>query len=266
MDTTQLNKEGRELWNQKARFWDELHGDAGNLFHRRLVEPSVLSLLNLQADESILDLGCGNGALARCLDRLGARVSAIDFSAEMIRLAKIRSNGCAANINYQVVDATDKDALLALGRARFDAIVCSMALMDIPIVAPLFAAASELLRPAGRFVFATMHPAFNSNNPVFFMEKADSDGVVRTLTGVKISAYVDIPPVKGSGAPDEPTPHYYYHRPLGALLQEAFTAGFVLDGLLEPTFLPEDADQGGELNWTKMWQIPPVLTARLRLV
>ena len=264
METSQLNEEGRELWNRKARFWDELHGDAGNLFHRRLVEPSILQLLALRNGDRVLDLGCGNGALARRLTREGARVTAVDFSEEMIRLAKGRSRGLASDIDYRTVDATDRDALLSLGAACFDAIVCSMTLMDIPVVAPLFEAASELLRAEGRFVFATMHPAFNSNNPVFFQEKEDRDGGVTTVTGVKIHAYLDLPPVKGSGAPGEPTPHYYYHRPLAALLQEAFEAGFVLDGMLEPAFSAEDADLGSELRWTGMRQIPPVLTARLR--
>lgn len=263
MDTSQLNEEGRELWNRKARFWDELHGEEGNLFHRRLIEPSVLQLLVLRNGERVLDAGCGNGALARRLAAKGARVTAIDFSEEMIRLAKGR--GFAADIDYRIADATDKDALLSLGAGHFDAVVCSMTLMDIPIVTPLFEAASELLRSEGRFVFATMHPAFNSNNPVFFQEKADRDGAVTTVSGVKIHAYLDLPPVKGSGAPGEPTPHYYYHRPLSALLHEAFDAGFVLDGLLEPAFSAEDAELGQELSWTKMRQIPPVLTGRLRL-
>lgn len=264
MDANQLNQEGRELWNRKARFWDELHGDEGNLFHRRLIEPSILQLLALRNGERVLDVGCGNGALARRLARNGAKVSAVDFSEEMIRLAKERSRGLASDIDYRIVDATDKDALVSLGAADFDAILCSMTLMDIPVIAPFFEAASELLRSRGRVVFATMHPAFNSNNPVFFGEKEDRDGVVTTVTGVKIHAYLDLPPVKGSGAPGEPTPHYYYHRPLADLLQAAFDAGFVLDGLLEPAFSAEDADLGSELSWTKMRQIPPVLTGRLR--
>lgn len=262
MDTKQLNEEGRKLWNRKARFWDELHGDRGNLYHRRLVEPSILQLLVLRSGERVLDVGCGNGALARRLAKEGARVSAIDFSEEMIRLAKGRA--FASDINYRVADATDKEGLLSLGAGHFDAIVCAMTLMDIPTVAPLFEAASVLLRAGGRFVFATMHPAFNSNNPVFFQEKVDRDGVVSTVAGVKINAYLELPPVKGAGAPGEPTPHYYYHRPLGALLQEAFEAGFILDGLLEPAFSPADGELGAELSWTRMWQIPPILSARLR--
>ena len=52
MDTRRLNEEGRELWDLKAMFWDELHGEEGNLFHWRLVEPSVLRLLQLKEGET----------------------------------------------------------------------------------------------------------------------------------------------------------------------------------------------------------------------
>jgi SAM-dependent methyltransferase len=152
-----------------------------------------------------------------------------------------------------------------LGIGGFDAIVSSMALMDIPVVAPIYQAASQLLRPQGRFVFATMHPAFNSNNPVFFHEKEDRDGDVCDFFGVKIRAYLDVPPVKGAGAPDEPTPHYYYHRTFSDLLGPAFAAGFALDALLEPAFAADDPEISDRLSWYNLWQIPPVLSGRLRM-
>ena len=262
MNAKKLNVEGREIWNRKASFWDSLHGEAGNDFHRRLIEPGVLQLLDLRAGESVLDIGCGNGALARRLAELGARVTAVDFSAALIDLARGRSQARA--IDYRVLDATDEFAMLQLGADSFDAITCTMALMDMPTITPLFRAASQLLRHDGRLVFATAHPAFNSNNPIFVHEKADRDGVVSDHYGVKIYRYLDLPPVMGSGAPGEPEPHIYYHRPLHELLAEAFDAGFVLDGLLEPTFGDSAAVESERLTWAGMPQIPPVLAGRLR--
>lgn len=265
MNITTLNDEGRELWNRKAAFWDNLHGDRGNVFHRRLIEPSVLRLLNLRAEESVLDIGCGNGALARRLSLLGAAVTAIDFSENLIALAESRSRLSGAQVTYRIVDATDEDALLELGAGRFDALTCTMTLMDIPTIEPLFRAARQLLRQPGRFVFATMHPAFNSNNPIFIREKEDRDGVVSDNLFVKVRDYLDMPPVKGAGAPGEPSPHYYYHRPLSELLGAAFAAGFVLDGLLEPASSQADAASADELSWFRYTQIPPLLCGRLRL-
>ena len=265
MDRKILNEEGRLLWNRKAQFWDALFGEEGNLFHRRLVEPSVVQLLNLQPGETVLDACCGNGVMARRMAALGAQVTAFDFSEEMLRLARGRGTSAGTAIDYQIVDATDDGAMMQLGARRFDAITCSMALMDIPETQQLFRAASLLLRDSGRFVFATMHPAFNSNNPIFIHEKEDRDGIVSEYHAIKLRAYLDMPPVKGSGAPDESSPHYYYHRPLGTLLRPAFDAGFVLDAMLEPAFTTEDAADSAQLSWAWFTQIPPVLACRLRL-
>jgi hypothetical protein len=50
---------------------------------------------------------------------------------------------------------------------------------------------------------------------------------------------------------------------LRQLLSEFFAAGLVLDALEEPAFAPEDADPQRPLSWLSLWQIPPVLVARL---
>ena len=45
LDASALNAEGRRQWEQKAAFWDALHGDEGNRFHRQLVAPAVERLI-----------------------------------------------------------------------------------------------------------------------------------------------------------------------------------------------------------------------------
>ena len=65
------------------------------------------------------------------------------------------------------------------------------------------------------------------------------------------------------GAPDEPAPHLYFHRPLHELLNIAFSSGFVMDGIEEPAF-PAQADAPNTLSWTGLPQIPPVIVVRLR--
>lgn len=259
-----LNEEGRALWDQKAEFWDEMQGDQGNRFHRELISPAVERLLAIQPGERVLDIACGSGMLARRLAELGGVVTAVDFSAKLIERAQQRRQPGGTPVHYAVVDATDEAALVALGEGQFPAVVCSMALMDMPVIAPLYRAVRRLLSPGGRFVFATSHPAFNSNNPAFLSELEDHNGALVVRHSLKISAYLELPPRRGVGSPAEPAPHYYYHRPLSQLLGEAFAAGLVLDALEEPGFGPEGAAEARPLSWASVWQMPPVLAGRLR--
>ena len=42
--------------------------------------------------------------------------------------------------------------------------------------------------------------------------------------------------------PDEPEPHWYFHRPLHELFGAFFQAGFVLDALEEPALATQDTE------------------------
>lgn len=111
--------------------------------------------------QNVLDIACGNGLTSRRLAALGANVTAFDFSANLIERAKARPN-LDSLISYHVLDATDEQALLALGQHRFDSALSNMALFDMSEIEPLFRILPKLLKPNGVFVFSLMHPAFNN--------------------------------------------------------------------------------------------------------
>jgi SAM-dependent methyltransferase len=255
--------ETRQIWDLKAPAWDARMGE-GNAFQRVLVGPAAERLLAVQPGETVLDVACGNGVFSRRLAALGAHVVATDFSARFLELARARGAGQAGQIEYRQADATDAAQLLALGVGRFDAAVCNMALQDMPVVEPLFGALARLLTPAGRFVFTLPHPAFNyPGGTRLALEEDDVEGRVVETYSVRVSNYLTVPPVKGAGMAGEPAPHHYFHRPLSRLLGTGFAAGFVLDGLEEPAFGPEDR-AGRPLGWANFTTVPPVLAARFR--
>lgn len=262
-DPHALTRETQRIWDLKADYWDQRMGE-GNRFHRLLVAPAAERLLALRRDELILDVACGNGAFSRRLAALGARVVATDFSARFLELARARSAEQPDRIEYRQVDATDEAQLLTLGEQRFDAAVCNMALQDMVVAEPLLRALKQLLKPTGRFVFSLPHPAFNfPAGTRLALEEDDRDGSVVETYYVKVSNYLDVPPVKGAGMLGEPAPHFYFHRPLSRIFGACFAAGFVLDGLEEPAFGP-DEPAGRPLGWANFKAIPPVLAARLR--
>jgi 2-polyprenyl-3-methyl-5-hydroxy-6-metoxy-1,4-benzoquinol methylase len=258
-----MNEDGRELWDRKAAFWDELQGTEGTKFHRYLISPVVERLVALKPGERVLDVACGNGVLARRPAELGGHITAVDFSPVLIQRARLRGQASGHPIEYGVVDATDEEALTALGEAQYHAIVCIMALMDMPAIAPLYRAVRQLLRADGRFVFAVPHPVFNSYTPVLVTKRGETAGKMVITHAVEIAAYLEALSFEAGGGADDPAPHVYYHRPLNQLLREAFAAGLLMDALEEPAYRLEDADPSRPMAWSNFPQFPPVLAARL---
>ncbi len=267
-DETTLARQAHEAWEKKAAFWDETMGE-GNAFQRVLIGPATERLLEVRPGETVLDVACGNGVFSRRLAELGASVVATDFSEKFIELARARTEraGYGDAVEYLVADATDEERMFALGEGRFDATVCNMALMDMPSIDPLMRVLRRLLKPEGRFVFSVQHPAFNSNAVRLVLEEEDREGTLVETYSIKVTGYLHVPPGKGAGMPGEPAPHPYFHRSLSELFGACVEAGFVIDGMEEPSFpKPEEGSQppARALSWVNFVGIPPVLLARAR--
>ena len=259
-----LNDESRDNWNTNAEYWDQRMGVEGNDFHLELVEPTQLPLLDLQPDELVLDIACGNGQFARKMAQLGARVVATDFSEQMIVNAKARTGENADRIEFKVVDATSREQLIALGERRFHAAVCTMAIQDIASIDPLFESLSRLLKAGGRFVFSVCHPCFNANPRMQMLaEREEIGNELVTTYSVKVSRYITPAAHKGIAIVGQPVAHTYFHRPISAIFNACFKAGFFLDGIEEPAFQGLEDDRKGP-SWDNFSEIPPMLAARMR--
>ena len=260
-----LNEESRDNWNANADYWDQRMGE-GNDFHLELLEPAQLPLLDLQPDELVLDIACGNGQFARKMAQLGARVVATDISERMIGNAKARTGENADRIEYRVVDATSREQLLALGEGRFDAAVCTMAIMDMASIDPLFESLSRLLKAGGRFVFSICHPCFNANPRMQMLAEREEIGdELVTTYAVKVSRYITPVPHKGIAIVGQPVAQTYFHRPISAIFNAGFKAGFIIDGIEELAFQGLRDDRKGP-SWDNFTEIPPMLAARMRPV
>jgi ubiquinone/menaquinone biosynthesis C-methylase UbiE len=252
-----LHDEVRSTWDELAAFWDE-RVEAGLTWQRHLIQPAVERLLRLQPGERVLEIACGNGDFARRMSELGGQVLAIDFSDRMLEQARVHGG----DIDYRRTDAMDEAAILALGEpGSFDAVVCNMAIMDMESIEPMVAASSRLLTPAGRFVFSTLHPAFNSGN-VRPMVELDMEGSLTETYSVRVSSYSRSSVGRGVAIPGQPVEQWYFHRPLSMILEPFFDHGFAVDGLEEPLVGTEHGKPGTPgFVYT---QVPGVLIARLR--
>jgi 2-polyprenyl-3-methyl-5-hydroxy-6-metoxy-1,4-benzoquinol methylase len=255
---TTINSEVKNIWNTNAVFWDSKIGE-GNDFHKLLIEPIQLKLLDIKKKDKVLDIACGNGQFSRKLNKLGAHVTAIDFSDKFIEIARLKSN---KNIDYRILDITKIDELNSFNGYSFDSIVCTMALMDMENIEVLIKYLPKILKENGKLVFSVLHPCFNSGENILSHERDDLGGEVKNKYFVKIRNYLIEKSYLGIGIDGQPKPQYYFHRSISSLLKVFLKNGFYLDALEEPSF---DNKENAENIFQNVFKnIPPVLICRLR--
>ena len=247
-----------EVWDRIAGFWDD-HIKEGNDFQKKLIMPATDRLIGEVAGRRVLDACCGNGNYARRLAGRGATVTAFDGSAVFIERAKARTPSNV--IDYLTINAASESDLATVA-GPFEAVVCSMALMDLPTLTPLLSAVRRWLSPGGVFVFSVCHPCFNHTTVRMTADMACENGRDRQKFGVAMDHYLSPRMDQSEGIINQPEPHPMFHRPLSVLLGECFSAGLVADAIEEPAF--EFQKSVNAFSWAKRPEIPPALVVRLR--
>jgi len=167
------------------------------------------------AGKNVCDLGCGQGELAHRLSLLGAIVTGVDFSQKLLSFARTLTD----QVQWVHDDAM---TLSSIRDERFDVVVSSLMLMDVPDHMAVFRQSYRILKPGGMMIWLVMHPCFQSPYshpledgsrrvyqyaPQFW--KSHGNGTLRSTLGA-------------------------YHRPISHYVNDFMEAGFSLKRLLEP--------------------------------
>ena len=132
----EYTNDNRWIWDANAHWWDNCIGD-GNDFQTPLIEPSIERLLAVFVGDAILDMAYDAGCFARYIAELRAQVVAFDYNIKFIECPWKRT---------PKDNTTKVNALLSLGVGRFDKAVCTMDLIDMLEITPLFSALTRMLK------------------------------------------------------------------------------------------------------------------------
>lgn len=150
-------------WIANAEAWTAAVRGGEIASRKNGTDAAILEACRAEGGMRVLDVGCGEGWLARGLATSGASVVGVDASAPLIdaaRAATGAATGAAAgDARYDVVDYDTISRSPHLVSGPFDLIVCNFALLDHDLV-PLLRALRERLAPQGRVVIQTVHPCF----------------------------------------------------------------------------------------------------------
>jgi SAM-dependent methyltransferase len=219
-------------WDHVAGWYDSWVGSRGSHYHRTLAIPAVLDLLDPSPDESILDIGAGQGVLAPYIARTAARYTGIDASARLISLARRRHGHLG---RFLVGDVGNIPTLSRIGRGSHDAAVFLLSIQDIDPLEPVLSSVAWALRPTSRIVMLMTHPAFR-------VPRHSGWGFdpSRKLAYRRVDAYLTPMhvPMRSVGG-EQPTRSF--HRPLSSYVNALARIGFAVDAMLEIPDLPPEA-------------------------
>jgi ubiquinone/menaquinone biosynthesis C-methylase UbiE len=206
-------------WDAVAAWYDKLVGESGSDYHQNVILPAALRLLAPKAGESVIDICCGQGVLARpLLDSGIGRFTGVDASPRLIEAAKSRHGG-DPRVSFSIADVCQPGAW---ADGSHDAATCLMAVHDVPDISALFANMARALKPGGRAVLVLMHPCFRIPRKTHWGWDGDQKIQYRRIDSYTTALEIPITTHPGREASQHTI---FHHRPLAALLTALGQAG-----------------------------------------
>jgi 2-polyprenyl-3-methyl-5-hydroxy-6-metoxy-1,4-benzoquinol methylase len=140
-----------DAWHRNAAPWITAVRKQQIESRRLVTDRAIIEAALGRSPRSVLDLGCGEGWLARVLGASGIEVIGIDAVPALIEQARQAGGGDFRVMSYEDIAAGKLDAAV-------DAVVCNFALLGNESVAGLFRIIRTLLRPQGSLLVQTLHP------------------------------------------------------------------------------------------------------------
>ena len=209
-------------WESSHKWYDSIVGDQGHYYHEHVVLPHSLKLLDLKKDDSLLDLGCGQGILSRQIpphiDYVG-----IDASPSLIKEAKRRSQK-----PFHVGDITKP---LHLKHEPFSHAALILVLQNVEDHEKALENASKALMHGGKLLIVLNHPCFR-------IPRQSSWGVdeAKKLQYRRLDLYMSslkIPIQTNPGAGEKSATTWSFHHPLSVYTEALSKAGFLIKKMEE---------------------------------
>jgi len=227
---------GRAGWEHVAPWYAEYVSTGKSDHHAKTVLPGAARLLDLNAGDRLLDIGCGEGVFERWLNENtpGLSVTGVDASEALVE----RATAQATPGSTFIAGDGRRVGELGLESTSFDACVSVLALMNIEPLDDLLTGAASLVRPGGAFVAVILHPAFRTPGQTHWGWTTSPEND-REMQFRRVDAYLSDGKTEivmnpgGVASGQAPVTTTTYHRPIGRYVEALANAGFSVDAIEE---------------------------------
>jgi SAM-dependent methyltransferase len=205
-----------DLWEANAGWWQDACTDGADIEYEAQILPLVAE--HLAGAARVLDVGCGEGQVARRLAAPGVSVVGVDPAAAQLRVACLRGGAPT----YARADAVR----LPFADASFDAVVICLALEHVDDFARALAEAARVLRTGGRFLLLVGHPLLQAPGSGWIDDREWDERYWRIGTYLHEGAVVD---------EVAPGVHFeFFHRPVARYVNAMAAVGLPVERMEEP--------------------------------
>ena len=207
------------VWERHARWWQAEFTEGADVEYTEQLLP--LAARHMRGASSVLDVGCGEGQIARLAVSGGAtRVVGVDASAAQIAEARRRGGGAS----YARASATG----LPVAGASFDVVVSCLVLEHVADLDAALDEVSRVVRPGGRLVLFINHPMFQTPGSGWIDDRIVEPPeqywrigpyLPETMTVEEVDAGVRLP---------------FFHRPLSRYVNGLAARGLFVTRMIEP--------------------------------
>ncbi|HEX8965085.1 MAG TPA: class I SAM-dependent methyltransferase [Patescibacteria group bacterium] len=216
-------------WQKSSNWYNKLVGDKGHFYHQQIVIPGVLSLLAVEEKSNILDIGCGQGILAKQFfknEYLG-----IDLSSNLINIARQQDRN--SKHQYKVQDATTPFFL----ETKYSHAAAILSLQNMEKQDEAIKNVANNLLKNGKFVIVLNHPAFR-------IPRQSGWGVAENKVQYRyINMYMSFLKIPINMHPGEKQSEitWSFHYPLSYYAKSLQQSGFCIETIEEWTSSKESA-------------------------
>jgi len=218
-----------DVWERHASWWQEAFTAGADPEYEEQILP--LAALHLAGSGAVLDVGTGEGQVARLAASVGAAlVVGVDPAGAQLATARDRGG--------EPVYARALAAELPFAGAAFDAVVACLVFEHIDAYEEAIAEVARVLRPGGRFLFFLNHPLLQTPGSGWI------DDHILEEQYWRIGPYLVEDRSMEEVAPGVELP--FVHRPLSRYVNAMARHGLVIERMEEPAPPPGFLDRAAE--------------------
>lgn len=241
-------------WQKVAHWYNKItESGKGHYYHRHIVIPGVLRLLDLTPTDNItysafkiLDLACGNGVLAKNLQS-GIKYLGIDLSAKLISFAQSEDKNPLHS--YMIADVSRPLTI----PVNFTHSTIILALQNIKNPSGVIGNASRHMARGGKLIIVLNHPMFRIPRQTSW--GLDTDKKIQYRRIDAYMSHLSIPINMNPGNPkSEMTISYHYT--LSAYSRMLKEAGFLIESIEEWTSDKNSTGKTGKMENRARAEIP----------